>query len=152
MYYKNLEYQENSKINLLTVFQCCGFGIGGPKLFYPQDSGSGMNFFPDPRPRIQNITKIKFEVLKFMKYKVYFLEKYRKRRKITLSMNVYYSDHLIRQKKDRFILHLSFLCWIRDLGSGSWMTRKGWIWDKNPRSITLLFEKIFFPFHCKSVF
>jgi hypothetical protein len=34
-----------------------------------------------------------------MNYKVYALEKYRKRRKIILCMNVYYSNHMIMQEK-----------------------------------------------------
>jgi hypothetical protein len=41
-----------------------------------------------------------------MNYIVYSLEKFKKRRKIILSMNGYYSNHLIRQEKFRFILHL----------------------------------------------
>jgi hypothetical protein len=49
-----------------------------------------------------------------MNYIVYSLEKYRKRRKIILCMTVYYSYHLIRQEKVSFILHLSYLCKIRD--------------------------------------
>jgi hypothetical protein len=66
--------------------------------------------------QIPNMTKIKF-----MNYIVYSLEKYgyRKRRKIILCMNVYYSNHLIRQEKVRFILHLSHLCRIRDPRSRS---------------------------------
>jgi hypothetical protein len=77
----------------------------------------------DPRSRIPNITKIKFLVVKFMNYIVYSLEKYRKRRKIILCINVYYSNHLIRQEKIGFILHLSFLSRIRDPDTGSGMTR-----------------------------
>jgi hypothetical protein len=42
-------------------------------------------------------------------------------------MNVYYSNHLIRQEKVRFILYLSFF--IEDPDSGSGMTRKGRIRD-----------------------
>jgi hypothetical protein len=57
-----------------------------------------------------------------MNYIVYSLEKYRKRRKIILSMNVYYSNHLIRQDKVRFILHLSYLCRIQDPG---WQEKAG---------------------------
>jgi hypothetical protein len=48
------------------------------------------------------------------RYIVYLLEKYRKRRKIILCMNVHHSNHLIRQGKVRFILHLSCLCRIQD--------------------------------------
>jgi hypothetical protein len=69
-----------------------------------------------------------------MNFKVYSLEKYRKRQKIILCMNVYYSNHLIRQEKVRLTLHLSFLCRIRDPDPGSGMTRKGRIRDLDPGS------------------
>jgi hypothetical protein len=50
-------------------------------------------------------------------------------------MNVYYSNHLIRQEKVRCILHLSFIY------PGSGMTRKAGsgirIQDKHPGSATL---------------
>jgi hypothetical protein len=47
----------------------------GSGAFYPKDLGfgSGMIFFPGSR--IPNMTKIKFYVLKFIKYKACFLEK-----------------------------------------------------------------------------
>jgi hypothetical protein len=35
-----------------------------------------------------------------------------------VGMNVYYSTHMIRQEKDRFILYLSFSCSIRDPDPG----------------------------------
>jgi hypothetical protein len=46
-------------------------------------------------------------------------------------MTVCYSNHLIRQEKVRFILHLSFYV-------GSVMTRKSRIQDKHPGSATLV--------------
>jgi hypothetical protein len=72
--------------------------------------------------------------VKFRNFKVYSLEKYRKRRKIILCMNVYCSNHLIRQEKVKFILHLSFLCRIRDSGSGIRDDKKGRIRDPDPGS------------------
>jgi hypothetical protein len=81
--------------------------------------------------------------MKFRNVKVYSLEKYRKRQKIILCVNVYCSNHLIRQEKVKFILHLSFFyvgsgIRIRDPGSG--MTRKAGsgIRDKHPGSATLV--------------
>jgi hypothetical protein len=60
------------------------------------------------------MTKNKFYVVKFMNYIFYSLEKYRKRPEILLCINFYCSNHLIRQEKVRFILHLSYICRIRD--------------------------------------
>jgi hypothetical protein len=79
--------------------------------------------------------------VKFRNFKVYSLEKYRKRRKIILCMNVYCRNHLIRQEKVKFIFHLFFLCRIRDPDPG-WQERSdpgsgSRIRDKHPGSATL---------------
>jgi hypothetical protein len=77
------------------------------------------------------MTQIKFYVVKFINYTVYFLEKYSKRRKFKLFMNVY-DNTGSRARKNRFILHFSFSCRIQDprygirndkkrRGSGIWV-------------------------------
>jgi hypothetical protein len=113
-------------------YQCCGSKSGA---FLPQGSGIRDEFFQDPRSRIPNMTEIKFQIVKFVNFKVYSLEKYRKRRQIILYFGWTFTtvpNHLIRQEKVGFILHLSFY-----VGSRIRDDKEGRIRDKHPGSATL---------------
>jgi hypothetical protein len=53
-------------------------------------------------------------------------------------MNVYYSNHLFRQEKYSFILHLFYLCRIRIRYPGRQAKARSGIRNKHPGSATLL--------------